>query len=101
MPYQIAWSDSALERFQELLDFIAEENPAAARRMVEDLRDRLRALADLPRLGHPLADDVDPGLRRLALGNYVLLYRIHEPSQTVTIASIRHFRQRSLAGEEV
>lgn len=101
MSYQIVWSDSALERIGEFLDFIAEENPAAARHMIEDLRDRVRVLADLPRLGRPLADEVDPGLRRLALGNYVLLYRIHEASQTVTIASVRHFRQRSLAGEEV
>ena len=101
MPYQIVWSDSALERIQEFLDFIGEEDPAAARRVVEDLRDRVRALADLPRLGRPLAADVDSGLRRLALGDYVLLYRIHEASQTVAIASIRHFRQRSLAGEEV
>lgn len=101
MPYQIVWSDSALERIAEFLDYIGEENPAAAHRMLEDLRDRVRVLADFPRLGRPLADDVDPGLRRLVLGNHVLVYRIHEASQTVTIASIRHFRQRSLAGEEV
>lgn len=43
---------------------------------------------------------MDPDLRRLVLGDYVILYRIHKASQTLTIVSIRHFRQRSLAGEE-
>ena len=101
MAYQILWSDSALERIAEFLDFIAEENPAAARRVVEDLRDRIRGLADHPHLGRLLSDEMDPDLRRLVLGDYVILYRIHETSQTLTIVSIRHFRQRSLAGEEV
>jgi toxin ParE1/3/4 len=101
LPYQILWSDSALERIAEILDFIAEENPATAQRAVEDLRGGVRRLADLPRLGRPLSDEMDPNLRRLVLGDYVILYRIHEASQTITIASVRHFRQRSLAGEEV
>lgn len=101
MPYQVLWSDSALERIAEILDFVAEENPAAARHVVEDLRVRVRGLADHPRLGRPLSDEMDPDLRRLVVGDYVVLYRIHEVSQTVTIASIRHFRQRSLQGEEV
>ena len=32
MAYQILWSDSAMERSTEFLDFIAEEKPAAAQR---------------------------------------------------------------------
>jgi plasmid stabilization system protein ParE len=68
LPYQIVWSDSALERIAEFLDFIGEEDRATARRMLEGLRDQVRALADFPRLGRPLAHDVDPGLRRLVVG---------------------------------
>ena len=101
MPYQIGWSDSALEQITEILDFIAEENPAAAQRVVENLRDRLRVLSDQPLLGRPLSDEMDPGLRRLVLAGYVILYRAHAPSQTVVIVALRHSRQRSLRGEDV
>jgi len=101
LPYKILWSDSALERITEILDFIATENRAAARRIVDDLRDRVQRLADHPRLGRPLSDEMDPDLRRLVLGDYVVLYRIHEISQTIAIVAVRHFRQHSLRGEEV
>ena len=101
MAYQIVWSASASERIGEILDFIAEDNPAAARQVVQRLLDRIEALTDLPRLGRPLVDDVEPDLRRLVVGDYVVIYRVDEARQTVFVSAIRHFRQRSLRGEEV
>jgi toxin ParE1/3/4 len=99
--YQILWSDSALERVAVFLDFIAEENPPAARRVIEDLFRRTEILAEQPRLGRPLTDDIHSDLRRLVIGKYVLVYRILETQRTITILAIRHSRERSLPGEDV
>lgn len=98
MPYRITWSESALERMEEILDFL--EDAPAARRAAADLFSRVLVLADHPRLGRPLDDEVEPDLRRLVLGDYVLVYRIEERTQTISIAAVRHVRQRSLRGEE-
>lgn len=50
MSYQILWSDSALEQVTGILDFLAEESPEAAERLITDLRDRIGALSDHPYL---------------------------------------------------
>jgi toxin ParE1/3/4 len=97
--YRILWSDSALERITEFMDFIAEDNPAAAKRVVEDLRQRVGALAEHPRLGRPLSEGIDPDLRRLIVGKYVVVYRVQESRQIVDIIAIRHSRERSLPQE--
>jgi plasmid stabilization system protein ParE len=99
LSYRIVWSESALERMEEILDFL--EDAPAARRVAADLSSRIQALAEHPRLGRPLDDEVEPDLRRLVLGDCVLVYRIEERTKTVSIAAVRHFRQRSLRGEEL
>jgi toxin ParE1/3/4 len=101
LAYRVLWSDSAQERITKIFDFIAEKNPTVARRVVEDLLDRVEALAAHPRLGRPLSDEMEVDLRRLVLGDYVIVYRLQETRQTVLIIAVRHHRERSLPGEEV
>ena len=99
MSFRVLWSDSALERAAELFDFIAEENPAAAKRAIEDLFDRVQALSDHPQLGRRLSAEIDSSLRRLVIGNYITIYQVEEESQTVNIVAVRHFRERFLPEE--
>jgi addiction module RelE/StbE family toxin len=98
--FRVLWSDSALERASELFDFIAEKNPAAAKRVIEDLFDRAEALSKHPRLGRRLSEHMDASVRRLVLGDYIVVYQIEELSRLVTVLAIRHFRERYLPGEE-
>jgi toxin ParE1/3/4 len=97
--YQILWSDSALERITEFLDFIAEDNPPAAQRVLADLLRRIGVLAEQPRSGRALSEGINPDLRRLVIGNYVIAYRVQETQKTVTIVAVRHSRERPLAEE--
>lgn len=101
MSYRILWSDSALKRITEFMDFIAEDNPAAAKRVIEDLRQRVGALAEHPRLGRPLSEGIDPDLRRLIVGKYVVVYRVQETRRTIDIVAVRHSRERSLPQEGI
>jgi toxin ParE1/3/4 len=97
--FQILWSDSAQERLFETLDFIAEENPEAAKRVSEDILRRLEALAEHPRLGRRLREGIDPDLRRFLVGNYIVVYQVREASETIFIVGFRHSRQRQLPEE--
>lgn len=100
MSFRVLWSESALDRAAELFDFIAEENPAAATRVIQDLFDRVEAVCEHPRLGRRLSEHVDDSVRRLVIGNYVVVYQIEETSQVITILGVRHSRERYLPGEE-
>lgn len=85
----VVWLDSAIADLTEVITFIAEENPGAARR----LKSRLEAAA-LPLAEHPY---LYPGGRvsgtreLVAHPNYVLVYRV-APAQ-VEIVSVLHSRQ--------
>ena len=100
MSFHILWSDSALDRTAEFFDFIAEENPAAATRIIQDLFDRVEAISEHPRLGRRLSEHIDASVRRLVIGNYVVVYQIEEASRTITVLAARHSREKYLPGEE-
>lgn len=89
-----------MDRASELFDFIAEENPAAARRVIQDLFDRVEGLAEHPLMGRRLSEAVDPSLRKLVVGNYIVVYQVNEIRETVWVVAVRHHRQRSLPQEE-
>lgn len=100
MTYRVVWSDSALDRVAEFLDFIAENNPEAARRVVQDLFDRVQTLEAHPQLGRKLSKSTGPSLRKLVVGNYIVVYHIREERRTISVVAVRHYRQRLLSEEE-
>ena len=53
---------------------IAEQNPAAADRWLELIREKCQGLARMPEMGRKRYD-LAPGLRSLPVGNYVIFYR--------------------------
>ena len=99
MAYRVLWSDPALDRVAEFFDFISEDNPAAARRVIGDLFDRVEALAEHPLLGRRLSEAVDPSLRKLVVGDYIVVYEVNEIRETVWVLAARHHRQRPLPQE--
>ena len=68
--------------------YIAERNPAAAKKISAMIRAARRTLADYPNIGPP---GHMPGTRRAVVGPYVLTIRIR--AGTPEIIAIRHGRQ--------
>ena len=58
---------------QEIHVYIAKDNPEAARRLLERLRARARALSEMPGMGRS-REDLRPGLFSFPIGRYVLFY---------------------------
>ena len=84
---RIRWKDAALADLQEMAEYIAAENPAAARRVLAELRNQARALADHPYLGR--AGRV-AGTRELVVTKYpyVIAYEVTE--RAVSILAVVH-----------
>lgn len=55
-------------------DFIAHDNPVAALRVIDDIEEKCKALAQMPEMGR-LRPELVPGLRSLTVGNYLIFYR--------------------------
>ena len=62
---------------EDLIDiwiYIAQDNPGAADRVLDDIDERFHALADNPSMGR-LRPDIAPELRYFTVGKYLILYR--------------------------
>lgn len=71
----------------EIVSYIADDNPAAAMRVYQDMVARFELLATRPRLGRS-RPEIAPTLRSLPVGNYVVFYRIER--DVVQIARVLH-----------
>lgn len=85
---QVIWTPKALDDFEDLLDYIAKDAPAAARRFAQKLVSRVELLSDHPLLGGCVAEDSTRTYREIRQGNYRILYR--SDANAVYIVAIHH-----------
>lgn len=64
----------AEEDLIEIWIYIAQNNPGAADRVLDDIEQLFHALGDNPLMGR-LRPDIAPELRYFTVGNYLILYR--------------------------
>ncbi|HLW64334.1 MAG TPA: type II toxin-antitoxin system RelE/ParE family toxin [Gemmataceae bacterium] len=76
MKYRI--SRTAQKDIERICDHIAEDNPAAAERLDEQIHVAIKLLAKLPRMGHKRSDVHDERYLFWAVGNYLIAYRIEK-----------------------
>ena len=101
MSYLVQWSASALDRLIEILDFIAQENPKAASRTVDEILERVEILAEFPRMGPAFSEESGPDLRKLILDDYLVVYQVRQGKRVVSVIAVRHSRQRPLTLEDL
>jgi plasmid stabilization system protein ParE len=72
---RVVWTEQAWTRLVEIEAFVAQDDPAAAARLVDRLIERGDALAVHPDRGRRLREMPGTGLRELLVNNYRLIYR--------------------------
>jgi plasmid stabilization system protein ParE len=68
-------SGPAVRDLREIHDWIAEDDPAAADRVMLDLREAIGRLVEVPGLGHVREDLSDATLRAWTVHRYVIIYQ--------------------------
>ena len=90
---QVVLAEGARADLDRLFDFLATEDPRAARDAIADIFDAFGVLERHPLIGRPLED----GLRALVISRgksgYVALYDYYESADTVLILALRHQRE--------
>jgi toxin ParE1/3/4 len=88
---KIRWLASALGDLQEIAQYIAEDNPAAARRTIRTIREAAQHLTQHPEMGRPGRVE---GTRELVISGtpYLMAYRVR--SRTVEILCVLHGARR-------
>lgn len=81
----------AEEDLMDLWVYIAQDNPTAADRLLDEIDIECHLLADNPRLG-PARPDIAEDLRYFPMGNYLILYR--EIVKGIEIVRVVHGARR-------
>ena len=66
----------ALSDLDAIYAYIAQDNPVAARRWINRLRERARKAATAPLAGRVVLEVEQPGVREVFLRTYRLVYRV-------------------------
>jgi toxin ParE1/3/4 len=88
MGWKVIIAPQAIGRLEEIVRFIAEDDPHAAERLGHRLLDRVELLADFPELGRPYLRRKH--VRRLSCPPYAIYYRVQPESQVVEIMDFWH-----------
>src|SRR4051794_32279624 len=73
----------------EIRDHIARDNPTAAWRFIERLRDKARALAETPVMGRSREEYLRPNLFSFPVGQYLLFYQ-PQPDGGIVLVRVIH-----------
>ncbi len=90
---QIKWLKKALQNLNDEAEYIAQENPEAARLVVQHIVAKINLLADNPAMGHPGRIH---GTRELVVPDtrYIVPYRVKPQHQTIEILRVFHSSRR-------
>ena len=89
MSWTLRRSEKAIDDLAAIWDYIAADNLTAADRLVEELLVLFEKTADYPELGRA-AEDVGEGVRLLARGSYLLIYRLLPQDNVVELVRVVH-----------
>ena len=95
---KVVWSPLALERVEEIAEYIADDNAEAARSFLIDLFAKVGRLRSFPQSGRVVPEVNRPDIREIIFKKYRVVYRV--AGQQVSILTVRHGKQR-LPLEEV
>jgi plasmid stabilization system protein ParE len=88
----LIYSDEAEENYDNIFDYIAQDNPTKAVEFTDELKKRVNKLKDFPTLGKERPQNRTPNKnkRRLIFKDYKIYYTIDNENKRINIDFIRH-----------
>lgn len=92
MAYKVIFAPSAIERLEDIVRYIAADDPATAETFALHLISRAELLADFPELGTTYRERKN--VRRLRCDPYFIYYRVKSNERAVEIMEFWHVARR-------
>ncbi|MBZ0200452.1 MAG: type II toxin-antitoxin system RelE/ParE family toxin [Ignavibacteriaceae bacterium] len=88
---KIFWSPLAVERLENIFEYISKENVSAAKKMVDKIFKKAESLSKYPERGRVVPEASRDDIREVFENEYRIIYRIE--SLKIFILTIRNFKQ--------
>lgn len=86
---ELNWTLEAEKWLKDIHDYIALDNPTAAKRVVKGIYDKAQVLKIYPKIGHKFHSDYQEDIRILLYGHYRIAYLI-KPDKNINILGVFH-----------
>lgn len=97
---KIVWSPLALERVEDIAQYIAEDKPAAAVKWVDELFATVERLTDFPESGRVVPEVGTHRIREVMFGAYRVIYSVKDQVDILTVRrSNQLLRESELGGD--
>jgi len=90
MDYKVVWTKSARADLKQLVEYISEDNPAAAEHLGLAIIEKIETAGKFPRIGRIVPEEDQEFLRELPYSPYRLIYEIHDDTRIVYVVRIWH-----------
>lgn len=85
----INWTNEAEFWLKDIHDHIAQDNPRIAKKVVNDIYQKVQILKSFSQIGYPYENDEDKEIRILLYGHYRIAYLIKDKN-SIDILGIFH-----------
>ena len=86
-------SSSAKLDLSAIVQYIADDNPRAARDWFKDIKDTIKKLSSFPNLGRIVPEYSDDTIREIIKGQYRIVYRINLNDKSIYIIAVHHSKR--------
>ena len=94
MDYKVIWDDEAIEELGQAVRYIAQNNPAAARKTGETIFHKAGQLGMFPEMGKIFRKLNRPDVREIPVSSYRIIYHIKDAERCVRILKVWHGARR-------
>ncbi len=86
---EINWTAEAEKWLRDIHDYIAQDNPIAATKVVSGIYEKVQILRNFPEIGYKYRTEPEGGIRILLYGHYRIAYLIRG-KESIDILGIFH-----------
>jgi len=90
MACELIWSPSARLDLRSIFEFIARDNPAAARRVFGRIFHAVEQLAEFPESGRMVPEFEGPAIREVVQSPFRIVYRYRGDRERIEIVRVWH-----------
>lgn len=90
MDYRLIWTDTAISDLQDVVKFIALDNPTAGKEVGYNIVNKIETLRDFPFSGRKVPEKEDIRIREICFNPFRLVYEIDEIKKSIYILRIWH-----------
>jgi addiction module RelE/StbE family toxin len=93
---KVLWTDSASAQLELIHNYVAQTSPEYAQRIVDQLTNRSKQIADFPFSGRMVPEYELEMVRELIEGSYRIIYLIKKEKEEIEVLAVTHSSRETL-----